>query len=99
MNYAFMTALYLLRGDAGPDAVTEATLTDADVIGLAREVTFEPIDDSMPASVVVRYRDGRQIVVPPNIIDITGPAHSPRKRGRRSSPCSPSPLDPLAASA
>lgn len=74
MNYAFMTALYLLRGDAGPDAVTEATLTDADVIGLAREVTFEPIDDSMPASVVVRYRDGRQIVVPPNIIDITGPA-------------------------
>lgn len=74
LNWAFMVALYLVRGEAALDRVGPATLRDPEVLRLAQRIDFEPIDDSLPASVVVRYADGRHLVVEPNIIDTKQPA-------------------------
>lgn len=73
-NFAFMTALYLITGNAGAGAITPQSLSDQRVLALARRVTYEPIDDALKASVVLKYADGSERIVDPVIIDPAQPA-------------------------
>lgn len=63
LNWAFMVALYLVRGEAGPDSVSADALRDPAVLRLATATRFVA-DESLPrAAIVLRYADGTERMV------------------------------------
>jgi hypothetical protein len=74
MNYAYMVALYLVRGEAGPDSITPQALADQRVLTLARAAGFQDQPSEEPAVLVLHYAGSPDVVVQPVVIDRTRPA-------------------------
>lgn len=73
-NFAFVLALYMLRGSAAPRDFTQATLTDPAILDLARRAQFIELPQGGGSRLEIVLRSGETLIVAPYRIDPTAPA-------------------------